>query len=306
MIAVIPVRGGVLPAGSLETISEAGGNVLLVGDGATESCSLVTTSTKHIRAWEAGAFRPNAWSKALAPTLRNEEIVILPSSPDGRDFAPHLAHALGVPLVAGAVRVTDHVALVLVHGGMAAMEIEIVGAVVVTLQPGVREVGCATSPVEHATIESLSLEVPFTRETETLAILPPDPATMDLSEADRIVSGGRGLGSAQAFARLAGVASGLKASLGATRAATDVGWVDPRRFIGVTGTSANPRLYIALGISGAVQHVNGIGRPDHIISVNTDPGCPMMAVADLAVVADAPSVVDELAQRLGAEGNPDG
>jgi electron transfer flavoprotein alpha subunit len=81
--------------------------------------------------------------------------------------------------------------------------------------------------------------------------------------------------------------------------AADAGWVAPDRFIGTTGVAVDPRLYIALAISGAVQHVSGLGHPDHIVAVNTDASAPMMAMADLAVVTDARALLDELAERLG-------
>jgi electron transfer flavoprotein alpha subunit len=92
----------------------------------------------------------------------------------------------------------------------------------------------------------------------------------------------------------------LGASTGGTRVVTDWGWLPPSAQIGTTGVSVQPRLYVALGISGAVQHVAGLGQPDHVVAVNTDPSCPMMAMADLAVVADAPRVLDALARRLRA------
>jgi electron transfer flavoprotein alpha subunit len=93
----------------------------------------------------------------------------------------------------------------------------------------------------------------------------------------------------------------LRASVGATRVVTDRGWISHDRQIGTTGVIVDPRLYIAFGISGAVQHTSGLGRPDHIISINTDAHCPMMQLADLAVVADANAVLDELLARLPQE-----
>ena len=88
--------------------------------------------------------------------------------------------------------------------------------------------------------------------------------------------------------------------MGATRVVTDRGWVSHSRQIGTTGVVVDPELYLAFGISGAVQHTAGLGAPEHIVSVNTDPHCPMMAMADLAVVADANATLDELVARLGA------
>jgi electron transfer flavoprotein alpha subunit len=86
---------------------------------------------------------------------------------------------------------------------------------------------------------------------------------------------------------------------------TDAGWMSYDRQIGTTGVSVNPELYIAFGISGAAQHIGGLGAPDHLVSVNTDPSCPMTAMADLGVVADAPAVLTELAKRLGVTGPAD-
>jgi electron transfer flavoprotein alpha subunit len=129
--------------------------------------------------------------------------------------------------------------------------------------------------------------------------LPPDPATIDLAEAGRIVGGGAGLGGPEVFALLAAVGRRLGAALGATRVATDLGWAPVERQIGTTGVTVDPVLYLAFGISGAVQHVTGLGAPEHVVSVNHDPSCPMMALATLAVVSDAPAVVAELARLLG-------
>ena len=119
------------------------------------------------------------------------------------------------------------------------------------------------------------------------ALVGPDVSTMDLSEAPRILGGGAGLDSAERFAQLGDVAAALDASMGATRVITDRGWIEHSRQIGTTGVVVDPQLYLAFGISGAVQHTAGLGDPSHIISVNTDRYCPMMELADLAVVADA-------------------
>jgi electron transfer flavoprotein alpha subunit len=129
-------------------------------------------------------------------------------------------------------------------------------------------------------------------------VLEPDPATMDLSEATRIVGGGAGLGSAERTDVLARVAAALGCSIGGTRVITDWGWLPFERQIGTTGVIVHPELYLAFGISGAVQHVAGLGDPAHVIAVNLDASCPMMSIADLAVVTDAPALVAELARRL--------
>jgi electron transfer flavoprotein alpha subunit len=108
-----------------------------------------------------------------------------------------------------------------------------------------------------------------------------------------------GADGAAAMRLLADVGAALEASAGATRVVTDAGWMSYDRQIGTTGVAVNPELYVAFGISGAAQHVTGLGAPEHVVSVNTDPSCPMTLMADLGIVADAPAVLAELATRLG-------
>lgn len=298
MIAVIPVRDGALPVGADEAVAEAGGAAIVVGDKAAVAAAELRTATVAHPA-EVGAFAPGAWAQALAPVLREHDVVVLPASPDGRDLAPRLAHALGRRVLAGAAAVTADRVVVVRRGGLVAEEHAVTGPVVATLVPGVRGVELAPAP---ARVEPLELSVPADLpDGEVLEVLPPDPATVDLSEAARILSGGAGLGGPEPFALLQKVALALGAAYGASRVAADVGWVPQDRFIGTTGVMVDPRLYVALGISGAVQHVTGLGDPDHIVAVNTDASAPMMAMADLAIVTDARALLEELADRLGVE-----
>jgi electron transfer flavoprotein alpha subunit len=145
-------------------------------------------------------------------------------------------------------------------------------------------------------------------DAEMIALLEPDLHTMDLSDAGRVVSGGAGLAAGlddhQAtgvFGLLVQVAAALGGSAGATRVVTDAGWTGYERQIGTTGVTIDPELYIALGVSGATQHVGGLGTPRHVVSVNTDGSSPMTALADLGLVTDARALLIELARRLGVE-----
>jgi electron transfer flavoprotein alpha subunit len=307
VIAVVPVRGGVLPAGAEEAIEEAGGRAWLVGDGVQQAVGTLAAAVTELRGSEVGAYRPAAWAAALAPHLADEPVVLLAASPDGRDLAPRLAQRLGRPLVAQAVRIAGGVATTIAWDGRVEHEHRLGGPAVVTLVPGVR--GIAGRPAGALTAtpprwRPVALDVDGAAaagaaDADLVEELPPDPATVDLAEAGRIVAGGAGLGSPEVFAVLAAVGRRLGAALGATRVATDLGWAPFERQIGTTGVAVDPVLYLAFGISGAVQHVTGLGAPDHVVSVNTDPSCPMMAMATLAIVSDAPAVVAELARRLG-------
>jgi electron transfer flavoprotein alpha subunit len=186
------------------------------------------------------------------------------------------------------------------QGGLVTESVAVEGPYVATLQPGVR--GIEPDPSRAAEPEPIELTVAAGgNDPALLEVLPPDPATMDLSEATRIVGGGAGLRSAETTALLRRFSDALGCSTGGTRVITDWGWLPFERQIGTTGVIVHPELYLAFGVSGAVQHVSGLGDPAHIISVNLDASCPMMTLADLAIVTDAPALVTELAARLGVE-----
>ena len=302
MLAVLPVREGLLPAGGLETVAECGGRALLIGAGTAEAAELLAGFAAIVTTIEAGVFAPGAWSAFLGEHIAllgaDGACVVLPASPDGRDLAPRLAVALDRELFAGAIAVTAAAIQLARHGGLTIVDAHPPATFVATLQPGVR--GVDVDPeLAPPQISAVSYVVPDTgRDVAVLEVLAPDAATMDLSEAPRIVGGGAGLQTAERFVELAELATRLDASMGATRVITDRGWIGHERQIGTTGVVVDPRLYVAFGISGAVQHTSGLGQPEHIISVNTDPHCPMMQLADLAIVSDANEVVAELLQRL--------
>ena len=304
-LAVVPVRGAALPAGGAEVVAEADGRALLVGDGAGDAAAELTGLCTTVEVWDTPGFAPGEWAQRLATRLAGEHRVLLPASPDGRDLAPRLAAVLDVALFAGAMELDADSVTTIRHGGRVLARQPLTGPAVITFQPGVRTVVHGdTPPPQVVPVQVDDPAVGATageerRDATVLEVLAPDVSTMDLSEAPRILGGGAGLGSAEQFSLLARVAESLGASMGATRVITDRGWISHDRQIGTTGVVVDPRLYLAFGISGAVQHTAGLGHPEHVISINTDQHCPMMELADLAVVADANATLDELADRLG-------
>ena len=300
MLAVIVVRNGRLCAGGQEAFAEAGNQAMVVGEqaghAAGELCgegtvTVVDVSVDNLRAL-------STLITGLIP--HDVRALILPASPDGRDFAPHLAATLEWPLLAGAVRVRADTVVLVRTGGRLGEEIGVDRPFVATLVPGVRgfEPSSAVPHVHQVKCGPLDPDVAVTSTVTSVEVLPPEPSTMDLTEAKLIVAGGQGLGSKECFDLLGRVGTAIGASLGGTRVASDVGWIPLERQIGTTGVAVNPRVYMAFAISGATQHTCGLGHPDHIISVNTDAGCPMMAMADLAIVSDATAVLHALATRL--------
>lgn len=296
-LAVVPVRDGSLPLGALEAVAECDGQVLLAGSGIEPEA--VAGVGRDVTVVELGTFQPGRWAASLAPLLAATEIVVLPASPDGRDLAPRLAHELGRPLLTGAIAVTSDSVSVSRAGGLELHEFPVDGPLVVTFQPGVRGVVAGAAAAATHRVDA-GVATSTTGEPELVDLLAADVATMDLTEADRIVAGGAGLDRSERFEQLAAVAARLGAAMGATRVITDRGWVGHERQIGTTGVVVDPSLYLAFGISGAVQHTAGLGAPEHIVSVNTDPHCPMMQMSDLAIVSDANAVLDELERLLVA------
>jgi electron transfer flavoprotein alpha subunit len=297
MVAVVPVRSATLPAGGAEAVAEAGGRVVLVGEGASVAAVELEGVATDVRSWDTPGFAPGAWAAALAPLLVEEAVVILPASPDGRDLAPRIAAVLEWPLFAGAVEVRAERVTTVGFQGTVMADHPLHDHAVVTLQPGVRGV----EHRDHLAVEPRAIHPrvpPGLPDAQVREVLPPDVTTMDLAESPRILGGGNGLDASERFDQLGRVAAALDASVGTTRVVTDKGWLPHSRQIGTTGVVVDPRLYLAFGISGAVQHTSGLGRPDHVISVNTEAHCPMMALADLAVVADANATLDELERVL--------
>ncbi len=304
ILAVVVVRDGQLPTGADETVAEAGGFALVVGSGTREAVGRLDAAS---RVWllERSSVAPGALASALAHVLSGVDMVLLPASPDGRDLAPRLAVVLGRALLAGAVRCApDEVELTRLDDRLS-LRVAVDGPAVVTLRPGSRG---RPQPVALAEVTALPLSAPSAGpDAESVEVLQPEPSTVDLAEARRIVCGGAGLVPAGAdgvavMRLLADVAGAMEASVGATRVVTDAGWMSYDRQIGTTGVAVDPELYVAFGVSGATQHIGGLGAPAHVVSVNTDPSCPMTRMADFAIVADAPAVLAELAERLGVTG----
>jgi electron transfer flavoprotein alpha subunit len=327
-LAIVFARAGQLPPGAHETVEAAGGDVLVVGQGAEVAASQFSSS---VRAWWADTGQGlgvGPLTRALAPRLERIPLLMLPISPDGRDLAPRLAAALHRPLLANASRVAlerpaesdlGRTAGPLIRAeltrldGRLTIPVEVAGPAVATYLSDVRRpTPDSGSSILHALappLANLSGGADEGPEVTVLEVLEPEPGTMDLADAGRILAGGAGLVPPDAdqaagyaiFELLGRVAKAMGASAGATRVASDSGWVAHAGSIGTTGIMVHPDLYVALGISGATQHVGGIGSPHHVVSVNLDPSSHMTAMANLGLVTDALALLLELADRFGVE-----
>lgn len=159
-------------------------------------------------------------------------------------------------------------------------------------------------PEQQADAAGEIVHVPFgLRETDVpvkrLDFVPSE-AQADIENAEIVVAGGRGVGGPEGFALLQQLADALGGVLGASRPAVDAGWIDVARQVGQTGKTVRPRLYIAAGISGAIQHRVGVTGSDCILAINSDPNAPIFGIADVGIVGDLFDVVPELIRQVKA------
>ena len=169
-----------------------------------------------------------------------------------------------------------------------------------TVRPGVMpsiEVDKADGEVIEDKFE-FSHKEPIVHLREVLKI---ESTKKDITEANILISGGRGMGGPEGFDALNGLAKELGAEIASSRAAVDSGWIEKSQQVGQTGKTVRPELYLALGISGAIQHLAGMEDSDLIIAVNKDDGAPIFDVADLGVVGDLNAIVPKLEELVRKE-----
>ena len=248
-------------------------------------------------------YDPELWAAAIAQIAREGEAhtVLMGGSRSGREYSPRVAVKLNAPLIEDAICLKDEAgALVAEHYTFLARVTERVEAagpvVVVTIKPGAFAPAAPNpSPAEQYDVE---LTLP-TRRVAVTARMTEKSERVSLSDADIVVAGGRGVGSPEGFAELVeGLADQLGAAVGATRAVVDAGWRPYAEQVGQTGKTVQPKVYIAVGISGAVQHLSGMGKSKLIVAFNKDAEAPIFKEADYGVVGDVKEIVPAIIREL--------
>lgn len=255
---------------------------------------------------EAPRPHPDVVACTLAAMAREREAaaVLLSAGSLGKDVGPRLSARLGVPLLSDVVglEISDDGAIEArrpVYAGKARWTVRCrAKPFLATLRPNVftpkRAEGRSSAEVENTTAEAAEGPLPELLEVEAKQ----GAGRPELTEADIIVSGGRGLGGPENFRVIEELADVLGAAVGASRAAVDAGWRPHSDQVGQTGKTVSPNLYIACGISGAIQHLAGMGSSRVIVAINKDPEAPIFKVANYGIVGDLFEVVPALTEEL--------
>ena len=252
---------------------------------------------------ELAQYDAEIWSAAAAQ-IANEgeaEVVLIAGSRSGREYSPRVAVKLDAPLLEDVTSLKDEGGVLHAeHYTFLTRVTERVEAkapvVVVTVKAG------AFAPAEPGTVAAeqfdVDLELPKRRLVVT-GSTKEKTGRIALAEADIVVSGGRGVGTPEGFVQLVeGLADQLGAAVGATRAVVDAGWRPYSEQVGQTGKTVQPKAYIAVGISGAVQHLSGMNKSKVIVAINKDGDAPIFKIADYGIVGDVKEIVPAMIREL--------
>ena len=226
--------------------------------------------------------------------------VLLPATADGKEIAGRLAAAIGSGVLSDVVEVkSDGTGVHSIFGGAFTVEAKVTAEVpVITVRPGAVEAQPAAGAGEQVSVE---VPAPAANATRIVARQPAVAGDRpELTEASIVVAGGRGVGSAEKFTVVEDLADSMGGAVGASRAAVDSGYYPGQFQVGQTGKTVSPQLYIALGISGAIQHRAGMQTSKTIVAVNKDEDAPIFEISDYGVVGDLFSVAPQLTEAVKA------
>jgi electron transfer flavoprotein alpha subunit len=248
------------------------------------------------------AYSTEAYAALLAQVVDQAKpsILLFGGSSNSRDLAPRIAARLNVGVASDVDRLESAGGKLRarrpVYSGKAFATVEVTGMpAIATCRPNAfpaEEAGSGAAEIVDVAYQPVETKAKVI-ETKT-----PEAGELSIAEADIIVSGGRGLKEAANFSYIRDLAHAIGGAVGASRATVDAGWIDHQHQVGQTGRVVSPNLYIAAGISGAIQHLAGMSSSKHIVAINKDPEAPIFRVADLGVVGDLFQVLPALTEEV--------
>jgi electron transfer flavoprotein alpha subunit len=244
-----------------------------------------------------------ALAVAKAAQACDASIIVLPATAQGKDIAPRVAVKLEAGLLPDCVALEIENGTLIaqrpVYAGKALIKIKATTpTAVVTLRPNVFT--AKQGSTASVQIETLDVAVPSETRSARVVGTSKNEGSMDVLEADIIVSGGRGLKGPEHFHLVESLARSLGAAVGASRAVVDAGWRPHREQVGQTGKTVSPSMYVACGISGAVQHLAGMSSSKVIVAINKDKEAPIFKVADYGLVGDVFEILPKLTNKISA------
>jgi len=245
---------------------------------------------------QAGEYNPAVHKQLLLKVVEEEqpELIIFCHSSYGWDLAPRVAVSLAAAQISEVVDLVDGGFVVPACNSKLRRTVKPQSSItVVTLQSGAFNL---VSPTGSPRVELLANNVKA--GVEFVAYEAAEKGGVDLSRAEVIVTAGRGIGKPENLRMIESLAKALGGEFGASRPVVDAGWTEHNRQIGTTGQTVAPKLYIACGISGAIQHLAGMKKSELVVAINTDRDAPIGEVADVLVVADVKQLVPALTDRL--------
>lgn len=311
-LVFVEQRNGQLRKASLEALCEAkrkaqGANVtaLLVGHGvkalASELANFANT-TLVVDGDAFAAYSTEAYAAAVCEAVKkaNPQYVLAAHTAMAKDFIARVAARMDAPCVTDVMELKSEGGNLMpvrpLYSGKAWAVYEIDAPLAfITLRPNVMAVD---APGANAgAIEDLAVTVPNVRARVT-AVKAAEGTKIELSEASIVVAGGRGIKGPENWPVLQNLCDVLGAALGASRAVVDSGWIDHQHQVGQTGKTVSPQLYIACGISGAIQHLAGMSSSKVIVAINKDPEAPIFKFANYGIVGDVLEVVPKLTAEV--------
>lgn len=253
-------------------------------------------------------FSPTVFSGALSQLITDKQpsVVLFLASTLVGDYVPRVAVKTEAGLLSGLSSVSVEsgqlhgVKGCLAESMLATVAIDASAAVqFATIKPKAYDIPAITDDAATASVENFSASVAADNSLTQVSVEQPEQGLIKLEDADIIVSGGRGLQAAENFALVETLAKKLNAGVGASRAIVDAGWRPHSEQIGQTGKTVNPNTYIAVGISGAIQHLVGMRTSRTIIAINRDAEAPIFKVADFGIVGDALEIIPKLNEAIG-------
>lgn len=248
------------------------------------------------------------YTKAVHAILKAKEpeIVLFGATSIGRDLAPRVSARIHTGLTADCtgLAIDEETKLLMMtrpaFGGniMATIVCENHRPQMATVRPGVMQ-ALDTDQNRQGEIEEFSVSfVDTDMNVRIREVIKSEHKSVDITEAKILVSGGRGLGLAEKFSMLEDLANVLDGEVAASRACVDAGWIDKERQVGQTGKTVRPDLYLACGISGAIQHAAGMENSEFIVAINRDEYAPIFSIADLGIVGDLNAIVPKLTEAI--------